>query len=129
MAKGTEYLRKVPFFEGLSDADLTMVSSVMIERTYPKGTVLFFEGDRGEALFVIKTGRIKISKSTADGREQILHILKNGDIFAEVVLLDRGAYPATAEAVEDSVCWLLRNADMEKLLQTHPLLGIKLLRV
>lgn len=129
MANSSHYLRKVPFFDGLTDEDLVMMSSVMVERAYAKGSIIFFEGDRGEALFVIREGRIKISKSTADGREQILHMLKDGDIFAEVVLFDQGSYPATAEAVENSVCWLLRNSDMEKLLQSHPMLGIKLLRV
>lgn len=129
MQKNVECLKKVPFFDGLAETDLNAVAGVMLERTYPRGTVIFMEGDRGEALFVIRAGRVKISKSTADGREQILHMLKDGDIFAEVVLFDQGPYPATAEAVEDCQCWLLRNADMEKLLQTQPMLGIKLLRI
>lgn len=129
MNKTPELLKKVPFFSGLSDSDLTMVAGVMCEKTYGKGALIFFEGEPGEALFVIKRGRVKISKSTADGREQILHILKDGDIFAEVVLFDQGSYPATAEAVEDTTTWLLRNKDMEQLLHSHPLLAIKLLRV
>lgn len=124
-----EYLKRVPFFEGLTETDLKIVSDVMIERFYPKGSVLFMEGDSGEALYVIKQGRMKISKSTPDGREQILHMLKDGDIFAEVILFDQGPYPATAEAVEDSSCWLLRSLDMEKLLQTQPTLAVKMLRV
>ena len=129
MNKNVEYLKKVPFFEGLTEVDLKIVSDVMIERAYPKGSVLFMEGDRGEALYVIKEGRMKISKSTPDGREQILHMLKDGDIFAEVILFDQGPYPATAEAVENSSCWLLRSLDMEKLLQTQPTLAVKMLRV
>lgn len=129
MNKTPELLKKVPFFSGLSDSDLNMVAGVMCEKTYTKGALFFLEGEPGEALFVIKSGRVKISKSTADGREQILHILKDGDIFAEVVLFDQGPYPTTAEAVEDTTAWLLRNQDMEKLLQSHPLLAIKLLRV
>lgn len=128
-SKNTESLQKVPFFEGLSPAELETVACVMIERFYPKGTVLFFEGDKGEALFVIRQGRIKISKASVDGREQILHILKDGDIFAEVILFDQGPYPATAEAVEDSTCWLLRSTDMGKLLQSQPLLAVTLLKI
>ncbi|MBS4021825.1 MAG: Crp/Fnr family transcriptional regulator [Dethiobacter sp.] len=129
MSRNLEYLKKVPFFTGLTDSELGLVGAVMIEKKYDKNTLIFMEGDRGEALFVIHQGRVKISKSTADGREQILHILRDGDIFAEVVLFDRGPYPATAEAVEDTVVWLLLNAAMEQLLQSHPLLGVKLLRV
>lgn len=127
--KNVEYLKKVPFFAELTEEDLAMVAAVMIERSYAKGSILFLEGEKGEALFVIRQGRIKVSKSTSDGREQILHILKDGDIFAEVVLFDQGMYPATAEAIENTQCWLLRNADMEKLLENHPRLAIKLLRI
>lgn len=129
MQRSAEYLQKVPFFAGLGEKELETVSSVMIERNYAKGSVLFLEGERGEALFVINFGRVKISKSSPDGREQILHIYKAGDIFAEVVLFDRGPYPATAEAVEDTQCWLLRSDDMEQLLAVQPQLGIKLLRI
>ncbi|HZK24023.1 MAG TPA: Crp/Fnr family transcriptional regulator [Oscillospiraceae bacterium] len=129
MQRSAKYLQKVPFFAGLAEKELEIVSSVMIERNYAKGAVLFLEGERGESLFVINHGRVKISKSSPDGREQILHIYNDGDIFAEVVLFDRGPYPATAEAVEDTQCWLLRNADMERLLAAQPQLGIKLLRI
>lgn len=128
-SKNTEALQKVAFFEGLSAAELDTVAYVMIERFYPKGTVLFLEGDKGEALFLILQGRIKISKASVDGRQQILQILKDGDIFAEVILFDQGPYPATAEALEDSTCWLLRSADMVKLLQNQPMLAVTLLRI
>lgn len=128
-SKSGEYLQKAPFFQGLSATELATVACVMIERFYPKGSVLFLEGDKGEALFLIRQGRIKISKASVDGRQQILQILKAGDIFAEVILFDQGPYPATAEAVEDSACWLLRSADMEKLVKDQPMLAVTLLRV
>lgn len=124
-----EQLKKVPFFGGLSDEDLKLISDLMQVKKYARGSVIFFEGDPGEALFVIRQGRVKISKSTADGREQILHILKDGDVFAEVVLLDQGPYPATAEAVEDTTVSLLYSTDMERLLYSHPVMAVKLLRL
>ncbi|GFP38228.1 CRP/FNR family transcriptional regulator, cyclic AMP receptor protein, partial [Candidatus Hakubella thermalkaliphila] len=104
-SKSAESLQKVPFFEGLSAAELETVACVMIERFYPKGTVLFLEGDKGEALSVIRHGRVKSSKASADGRQQILQILKDGDSFDEVLLFDQGLSPATAEAAEASTCW------------------------
>jgi len=124
-----EYLKKIPFFEGLADEELSMIAAVTVEKTYRKNTLIFMEGDLGEGLFVIRQGRVKISKNSVDGREQILHVLKEGDVFAEVVLFDKGVYPATAEAVEDACTWLLRNEDMERLLQNHPKLAVKLLRL
>lgn len=122
-------LKKVPFFEDLTDAELSMIAAVMTEKAYARNELIFLEDDPAEGMFIIRQGRVKVSKSSADGREQILHILKEGDIFAEVVLFDRGVYPATAEAVEETRVWLLRNGDMEVLLQSHPKLAVKLLRL
>jgi CRP/FNR family transcriptional regulator len=122
-------LKKVPFFEDLTDAELSMIAAVMTEKAYARNELIFLEDDPGEGMFIIRQGRVKVSKSSADGREQILHILKEGDIFAEVVLFDRGVYPASAEAVEETRVWLLRNGDMEVLLQSHPKLAVKLLRL
>ncbi len=124
-----EILKKVPLFEGLADEELSMIAALMTEKAFAKNALLFWEGDPGEGLFIIRQGRVKLSKSSVDGREQILHLLKEGDVFAEVVLFDQGVYPATAEAVEETRVWLLRNEDMEGLLQRHPKLAVKLLRL
>ena len=129
MQQYLKYLEKIPFFDGLADEELSMVAAAMVEKVYKKNALIFMEDDPGEGLFVIQQGRVKISKTSVDGREQILHILKDGDVFAEVVLFDQGVYPATAEAVEDTRVWLLRSEDMERLLQKQPKLAVKLLRL
>ncbi|MHB9093201.1 MAG: Crp/Fnr family transcriptional regulator, partial [Eubacteriales bacterium] len=71
----------------------------------------------------------KISKATEDGREQILHILQPGDVFAEVVLIDRGPYPATAEVIETGQIGLLMNNDVEDLIRSNAEIALKLLRI
>jgi CRP/FNR family transcriptional regulator len=124
-----EVLKKIPFFADLADDELSMIAAVMAEKIFVKNALIFLEGDPGEGLFIIKQGRVKISKCSVDGREQILHLLKEGEVFAEVVLFDQGVYPATAEAVEETRVWLLRNEDMERLLQHQPKLAVKLLRL
>ncbi|GFP36170.1 CRP/FNR family transcriptional regulator, cyclic AMP receptor protein, partial [Candidatus Hakubella thermalkaliphila] len=102
---------------------------VVIEGFYSKGREQNLEADKGEDFCNSRPGRVKISKASADGRQQILQILKDGDIFAEVILFDQGLYPATAEAAEDSTCWLLRSTDMGGLLQSQPLLAVTLLKI
>ncbi|MCL5982564.1 MAG: Crp/Fnr family transcriptional regulator [Firmicutes bacterium] len=129
MQRHEECLKKIPLFDGLADEELSMIAALTVEKVYRKNALIFLEDDPGEGLFIIQQGRVKISKNSADGREQILHILKDGDVFAEVVLFDQGVYPATAEAVEDTRVWLLRNEDMERLLQKQPKLAVKLLRL
>lgn len=124
-----EHLRCVPFFSGLNDEDLKRIFELAIIRKYRKNMIIFMEGEPGEALYFIRQGKVKIYKTTADGREQILHILQDGDIFAEVVLFDSGPYPASAEVMEDAQIGLIRNNDVEELVKSCPDLALKILRV
>ena len=122
-------LRKAPLFRPLADTELQLIQNLIHKREYPKGSLIFIEGEPGEALFIIHSGRVKIFKTAPDGREQILNILKEGSVFAEVVLFDAGGYPASAQALEDSAIGMLKSRDMEAMLDKHPQLSIKLLRI
>lgn len=124
-----EYLNKIPLFRDLSDEELRNIGSLARVRNYKKSMIVFMEGEPGEALFFIISGKVKISKMTEDGREQILHILQNGDVFAEVVLIDGGPYPATAEVIEGGQIGMLMNDDIENLIRANPDIAIKLLRL
>lgn len=100
-----------------------------MERSYRKGRIIFVEGEPGEAVFFLKEGRVKISKQAEDGREQILHFIHPGEVFAEVVLFDGGPYPATAEAVEDSKIGLVRNTDMERITVENSGIALGMLKI
>jgi len=129
MNKYSEYLKKVPLFIDLSDMELQALGQLARVRNYRNNMLIFMEGEPGEALYFIISGRVKISKATADGREQILHILQSGDVFAEVVLIDRGPYPATAEVIESGQIGMLLNDDVENLIRSNPEIALKLLRL
>ena len=129
MNKYSEYLKKVPLFIDLSDIELQALGQLARVRNYRNNMLIFMEGEPGEALYFIISGRVKISKATADGREQILHILQSGDVFAEVVLIDRGPYPATAEVIESGQIGMLLNDDVENLIRSNPEIALKLLRL
>ncbi|MCL6610058.1 MAG: Crp/Fnr family transcriptional regulator [Peptococcaceae bacterium] len=129
MSEYLEYLRKIPLFSFLDDRDLAEIDRLIMERTYQKGRIIFVEGEPGEAIFFLKTGRVKISKQSDDGREQILHFIHPGEVFAEVILFDGGPYPATAEAVEDSKIGLIRNSDMERITLANPGIALGMLKI
>lgn len=116
------------FFD-LAEEDLQMLSEIILTRKYRKGMIIFMEGEPGDGLYFIKSGRVKISKMTDDGREQILHFLQQGDIFAEVTLFDGGSFPATAEVLEDALIGIIRNQDINRLLKNYPDLAIRLLQI
>lgn len=129
MSREVDFLKKVPLFTDLTKEDLKLIDALITDKNYRKGEIIFMEEEPGEALFVIRSGRVKISKTSPDGREQILHILRGGSVFAEVVLFDGGNYPASAETLEDSLIGMLRNKDMENMLKEHSSIAIKMLRL
>lgn len=129
MGNNLLYLKKIPLFAYLDDEQLGEVEKVILERNYQKGRIIFIEDEPGEACFFVKTGRIKISKQTSDGREHILHFINPGEVFAEVVMFDDGAYPATAEVVEDCTIGMIRNVDMERITSANSGIALGLLKI
>lgn len=127
--KHIDYLKKVPLFEEFSKEDLKRIAELLVTRFYPRGSLLFQEGQPGDGLYIVLAGSVRIFKQDKDGREQVLHILGTGEIFAEVVLLDGGSFPASAEALEDSYVGVLLNKDMDRLLKDNPELLLNLLKI
>ncbi|MEW6662278.1 MAG: Crp/Fnr family transcriptional regulator [Bacillota bacterium] len=124
-----DYLAEVPIFEGLDQKELQSVADIAIVRPYKKGMVIFVEGEPGDGVYLVKSGLVKIAKTLADGREKTLHYLREGDIFAEVLLFDGGSFPATAEALEDAEIAILRRERIEDLLIENGRITLKILKV
>jgi CRP/FNR family transcriptional regulator, cyclic AMP receptor protein len=97
-AQATAILKQIPLFAGLDDADLELIAQASRRLTYPKGSVVFHEGDPGDYLVVILKGRVKVSLYGKDGQETILAIMKPSDFLGEVALLDGTPRSATATA-------------------------------
>jgi len=129
MAGNLEILKNIPLFTLLDKPQLEELEKSILERNYQKGRFIFMEGEPGEAVFFVKSGRIKVTKQTDDGREHILHFINPGEVFAEVILFDNGTYPATAEVIEDCTVGFIRNADMEKIISQHPDIALGLLKI
>lgn len=129
MDHNISFLKKIPIFAELNEDQLNRLSQVIIERQYRKNQILFGEGDPGEALFLLRNGKVKLTKATPDGREQILAFRSPGEIFAEVVLFDGGPYPATAEVVEDAKIGIIRNQDIERIVLGHVDIAVSLLKI
>jgi len=131
--KGVEsnisYLKKIPIFSHLTEEELKKVDEITKVRKYRKNMIIFIEGEYGNELYFIKKGSVKISKLLEDGSEKILHFLKEGDIFAEVLLLGGGEYPATAEAIEDAEIGIIENELLEELLRKNGEITLKILKV
>ncbi|MFZ5943095.1 MAG: Crp/Fnr family transcriptional regulator [Bacillota bacterium] len=127
--KNQAFLKKVGLFKDLDDNLLNLISGVIEEKSFPKGKIIFMEGDPGSALYFVKSGKVKISKVSETGREIIIHILGTGDIFAEVTLFqEKSTYPASAEVIEDAEIGMIKNDKLENLVSANPRIALQLIR-
>ncbi|HEV2388091.1 MAG TPA: Crp/Fnr family transcriptional regulator [Candidatus Acidoferrales bacterium] len=122
-------LRRVPLFAGLSDAELDFLVRRALRRDYSAGEMVFAEGEPCEGLFVIESARVKIFKTSADGREQVLHVGGPGSSMAELPVFDGGPYPASAAVLSAGSLLEVRKKDVHQLCLDHPEVALKLLRV
>jgi len=124
-----DLLRTVPIFSELSEADCEALAQLSSRRRYPKDTVVFFENDEGDSLFMIVSGRIKVTILGDDGREVILTVLGPGEFFGEMALLDDEPRSATAIAIEECELLSLQRSDFEGVLAAKPSISMALIGV
>jgi CRP/FNR family cyclic AMP-dependent transcriptional regulator len=112
-----EQLKDIPLFRGLSRQELEDVAAYLTLREYAKGETIFKENTDGEQkLYIIRQGRICISKMVQEGEQQNLTLLKDGEFFGEISLLDGKPHSASATALKDSSVFTLSREQFEALL-------------
>jgi CRP/FNR family transcriptional regulator len=102
--------------------------TVAQQRVRPAGSYVFVQGEPARLLFVIKAGRIKLTKTDAEGNEILVDIRKAGDFLGETFLSEDGDYPLTAECVEDSLLCGLSRESFERLVTQRPNIGLQIMR-
>jgi CRP-like cAMP-binding protein len=120
MVSADDVRRSRPFFRRLAPEDLGRLASIAVSRTYEKGDVVFSEGDAPAYLHTIASGRVKVVKRMASGREVILEIMGPGDPVGAVVAYEDRPYPATAVALETVQALLLPRSELFAMLEQHP---------
>jgi len=123
-----EFLSTVPLLSGLGSADLVRFAEDARERPYPKGSVILFEDDPGDSLFIVREGRVKVVLVGEDGREVILGMLGVGEHFGELSLIDSRPRSAHVIAVEDSQLIVLRREDFRRRVEESPAIAWALLQ-
>lgn len=122
-----ECLQLVPIFSDLPEEVIEQVLLVGNKKTYAKESVILVEEEVGTALFVIIKGKVKVSRSSTDGREVILSILSDSDFFGEMSILDGLNRSATVVALEDTELFIIQRKEFLDLLNKHPEITIALL--
>src|SRR5579864_8353215 len=125
----SETLTRVPIFSGLSEAELSFLGQRIVPRRFSAGETVFAEGEPCAGLFVVESGHVRIFKSSASGREQVLSIEGPGGSVAELPVFDGGNYPASVIAIQDTLLLFVSRQDIHGLCLAHPEVALKFLRV
>ncbi len=122
-------IASIPLFEGLPESQHAALAGIAVSRNFRKNDRIFSEGDEGTGFYAIVSGRVKIFKLSAEGKEQIFHFFHPGEVFGEVAVFTGAGYPANAEADEKcSVLFFPRNGFVG-LIKRDPSLALNMLAV
>ncbi len=116
-------LRRVPLFRDFTDEELSEVLATVTDRRFPKHQFVVREGDRGDAFFMIAAGSVAVCRVTPDGRETILSVLKEGDYFGEMSMLDSSLRSASIKTLTDVELGEIRQDEFLGLLERNPKIG------
>jgi CRP-like cAMP-binding protein len=120
ISQTADFLATIPLFSGLQRDELQRFADLTRERSYPKGSVILFQDDPGDSLFVLRSGRVKVVLIGEDGREVILGVLEPGAHFGELALIDDQPRSAHVIAMEDANLLILRREDFRRRVEANP---------
>ena len=124
-----ETLAHTPLFGGLGKDQLAQIGKIAQSKRYSRGQAIFWDGDPGSGFYVVADGRVKIFKTSAEGKEQILHIYGPGNPFGEVPVFSGSRFPANAQAIEKSRLLFFPRKDFIDLISRQPSLALNMLAV
>ncbi len=120
-------LKMCALFSGLPDGDARLFAREAKMLKLSRGESLFEEGQRADGFYVVESGRVKVYKSSPDGREQILHLIDSGGTFGEAAVFYGGTYPASAQALKPSRVVYVDGGAFLELIEGNPLLAVEIM--
>jgi len=115
-----DFLCSIPYFTVLSAEEVKRIENEVLECSFAKGEILFLEGEPCHGLYVVKSGQVRIYKSSPEGREQVLLIAKPGDSFNDVPVFDGGPNPASASTLKPSTVYIISKETLLSLVADCP---------
>lgn len=120
-------LRPMRIFAGLATQDLENIADLVSVKVLGKGDYLFHEGDSSHGFYLVQKGAISVHRVSPAGKEQVIHVFRAGESFAEATLGTESGYPADARAVENSQVFLVQKSGFIELLKRQPELALRML--
>jgi CRP-like cAMP-binding protein len=129
MAVQLEFLKSIPYFSELSLAELESIRKLVFEKTAIRAEIVLLEGESAANLYFVASGVVKVFKTSAEGKEQILSIVRPGESFNDVPIFDGGPSPASARAMGPILLYGIKKNDTEAILRDHPKIALNVIRV
>jgi CRP-like cAMP-binding protein len=129
MAVQLEFLKSILYFSGLSPAELESIRKLVFEKTADRAEMVLLEDESAENLYFVASGAVKVFKTSAEGKEQILNIVRPGESFNDVPVFDDGPNPTSARAMGPVLLYGIKKRDMEAILRDHPQIALNVIRV
>lgn len=120
MPSPADFLRSLPYFATLSAEEVERIGKETVELSFAKREILFLEGESCQGLYIVKSGQIRVFKSSPEGREQVLLIAGPGDSFNDVPIFDGGLNPASSSALEASTVYIVPKETVLSLVADCP---------
>lgn len=117
----------VPIFSSLTPEEMCEIAAITTDKTFEKGEMVYTAGDQNEKLFVIHKGRVKISRLSADGREQVLRVLGPGEFMGELSLFSKLPMTDNGEVIEKATMCMIEGSKLKDLMQKYPSITFKVL--
>jgi CRP-like cAMP-binding protein len=129
MVSKLDLLKSSSYFSGLSSTEIEDIGGLVFEKRYKREETILFEGEKAEALYFVASGVVKVFKTSADGKEQILAIIRPEETFNEVPVFNGGLNPASAQAMVPVLLYGIRKKDLETILHRYPQVGFNIIKV
>jgi len=122
-----KHIAAISLFEGLPEEQHRDLATIAVEKSFKRGRTIFSEGEAGAGFYVVLSGKIKIFKLSAEGKEQILHVFGPGEPFGEVPVFEGRRFPAHATTLEETRCLFFPRTAFIELIKQTPSLALNML--
>jgi len=129
MAVRLEFLKSILYFSGLGVAELESIRKLVFEKAANRAEMVLLEGEPAANLYFVASGAVKVFKTSAEGKEQILSIVRPGESFNDVPIFDGGPNPASARTMGPVILYGIKKNDMEAILRDHPQIALNVIKV
>ena len=129
MAVQLEFLKSILYFSHLGFAELESIKEFIFEKTVDRGEMVLLEGDSTDDLYFVASGVVKVFKTSVEGKEQILSIVRPGESFNDVPIFDGGPNPVSAQAMGPVLLYGIKRNDMETIVKSHPQVALNIIKV